>query len=68
MNGSRDGVHGIGADGWRSSDGAGDSRGALGPFPPIAEIIASATETAETQRHHSVHMKGALNTAIADHS
>jgi hypothetical protein len=68
MNGLTNGAHGIGADGWKADDGAGDSRGAAGPYPSIAEIIASATETAETQRHHSVHMKGALNTAIADHS
>lgn len=54
MNGYTNGAHGVGADGWGSGDGAGDSRGPVGPFPPIAEIIASATDTAESLKHHSV--------------
>ncbi|KAF1829158.1 cysteine proteinase [Decorospora gaudefroyi] len=52
-NGSGPGA-GAGADTWRATDGAPDARGAGGPFPPIAEIIASATETAESLRHHSI--------------
>ncbi|KAI4606876.1 hypothetical protein J4E81_010038 [Alternaria sp. BMP 2799] len=54
MNGYTNGAHGVGADGWGSGDGAGDSRGPVGPFPPIAEIIASATDTAESLKHHSI--------------
>jgi ubiquitin carboxyl-terminal hydrolase 8 len=68
MNGFANGAHSIGADGWRSNDGAGGSRGADGPFPPIAEIVASATDTAEGLRHHSV-IQGrcALDAAVANH-
>jgi hypothetical protein len=62
MNGLTNGALGIvGADGWRGSDGAGDSRGAAGPYPSIAEIIASATDTAEALRHHSVYAEGPLS-------
>ncbi|KAH7397278.1 ubiquitin carboxyl-terminal hydrolase 2 [Pyrenochaeta sp. MPI-SDFR-AT-0127] len=46
-----------GTDAWRGNDGAGESRGPGGPggpYPPIAEIVASASETAESLRHHSI--------------
>jgi ubiquitin carboxyl-terminal hydrolase 8 len=43
-----------GADTSRNGDGSGDSRGPGAPYPPIAEIIASATDTAESLRHHTV--------------
>lgn len=43
-----------GADAARNGDGSSDSRGPGAPYPPIAEIIASATDTAEALRHHSV--------------
>jgi ubiquitin carboxyl-terminal hydrolase 8 len=33
-----------GADGWRGSDGAGDPKVPVGPFPPIAEISGNADE------------------------
>ncbi|KAJ4377955.1 ubiquitin-specific protease doa4 [Neocucurbitaria cava] len=45
-----------GADGWRGGDGAADPRGPAGPFPPIAEIAGSATEMAESLRHHSIRL------------
>ncbi|KAF1850295.1 cysteine proteinase [Cucurbitaria berberidis CBS 394.84] len=43
-----------GADGWRGSDGPADPRGPGGPFPPIAEIVGSATETVESLRNQSI--------------
>ena len=60
MNGHSDA---LGADAWPSntttttttSHGPGDSRRPASSYPPIAEIIASATDTAESLRHHSVH-------------
>jgi hypothetical protein len=54
MNGYSNGAHSNGADGSRGSDGAGDPRGASGSYPPIAEIVASASETVEALKHHSV--------------
>jgi ubiquitin carboxyl-terminal hydrolase 8 len=54
MNGYMNGAHGNGADGSRGSDGAGDPRGAGGSYPPIAEIVASASETVEALKHRSV--------------
>lgn len=54
MNGDANHARGIGADGSRGSDGAGDDRGAGGPYPPIAEIAASASETVEKLRLHSI--------------
>ncbi|KAL6172964.1 ubiquitin-specific protease doa4 [Exserohilum turcicum] len=59
MNGHSDA---LGADAWPSntttttttSHGPGDSRRPASSYPPIAEIIASATDTAESLRHHSI--------------
>lgn len=48
MNGYTHGAHSNGADPSRGSDGAG------GQYPPIAEIAASASETVEGLKHHSV--------------
>jgi ubiquitin carboxyl-terminal hydrolase 8 len=45
MNGYTNGAHSNGADG-------GDSRG-RGSYPPIAEIVGSATETVEALRNHT---------------
>lgn len=53
---------GAGADGFRGSDGAGDPRGSGGQYPPIAEIVASASETVELLRHHSVLHQTAFST------
>ena len=58
MNGYPNGAHGIGADAWQSNEGPGNPRGPGSPYPPIAEIIASATDTAESLRHHSVGTSG----------
>ncbi|KAL1610632.1 ubiquitin-specific protease doa4 [Paraconiothyrium brasiliense] len=49
MNVYSNGASGPGADGWRGSD-AGGPRGAGGPFPPIAEITASATDKVNEMR------------------
>ncbi|KAH4070288.1 hypothetical protein HBH98_188040 [Parastagonospora nodorum] len=54
MNGYSNGAHSNGADGSRGSDGAGGPRGASGSYPPIAEIVASASETVEALKHHSI--------------
>lgn len=54
MNGYTNGAHSNGADGSRDSEGAGDPRGARGSYPPIAEIVASASETVEALKHNSV--------------
>jgi len=53
-NGYTNGAHSNGTDGWRGSDGAGDPRGPGGGYPPIAEIAASASETVEALKNHSV--------------
>lgn len=53
---------GAGADGFRGSDGAGNPRGSGGQYPPIAEIVASASETMELLRHRSVPRQTALST------
>ena len=67
MNGYTNGAHGVGADGWRGGDGAADPRGPVGPYPPISEIVASAGETVEGLRHHSVYRAaGASHVAFAD--
>jgi ubiquitin carboxyl-terminal hydrolase 8 len=48
MNGYTDGVHSNG------SGGTGDPRGSGGSYPPIAEIVSSASETVEALKHHSI--------------
>jgi ubiquitin carboxyl-terminal hydrolase 8 len=54
MNGHTNGVHSNGADGWQGSNAAGDPRSPGGSYPPIAEIVSSASETVETLKHHSI--------------
>jgi ubiquitin carboxyl-terminal hydrolase 8 len=54
MNGYMNGGNSNGADGSRGSDGAGDSRDPGGSYPAIAEIVASASETVEALKNHSV--------------
>ena len=46
MSSLANGAHGHGA--------RGESRGPGGPYPPIAEIVASASETVESLRNHSI--------------
>lgn len=58
MNGYTNGAPGAAAHGWKGSD-HGSDRGSepptpAGPYPPIAEIVASASETVESLRHHSM--------------
>jgi ubiquitin carboxyl-terminal hydrolase 8 len=53
-NGYTHGSHSKGADGRGSSDGAGGSPRPGGSYPPIAEIVASASETVEALKSHSV--------------
>jgi ubiquitin carboxyl-terminal hydrolase 8 len=50
MNGYTSGTPGAGADGSRGSNGAGGG----GAYPPIAEIVASASEAAEALKNHSI--------------
>ena len=52
MNGYPNGAQSAGAD--------GGSRGGGGPYPPIAEIVGSALDTAESLRNNSVHAEGSL--------
>jgi len=47
------GTHSNGGDGRGGSD-AGGGRGSGGGYPPIAEIVASASETVEALKNHSV--------------
>lgn len=54
MNGYPNGAYGPGVDGWRGSDGTSEPRGPGGPFPPIAEISASATEKVNELRQAPV--------------
>jgi ubiquitin carboxyl-terminal hydrolase 8 len=63
MNGYSNGAHGVGADGWRGSNGTANtpSAGPEGPFPPYAEIVASATDRADQLKHHSVHIGKVLH-------
>lgn len=56
MNGYTNGGYSNGADGQRDGDGAGDPRGPGGSYPPIAEIVASATDKADALKHHTVPM------------
>jgi hypothetical protein len=64
-NGYTNGVNSNGADGWGGSDGGGAPRGSAGGYPPIAEIAASASETAEALKNHSVSQRGG---SIAENS
>ncbi|KAF2847439.1 cysteine proteinase [Plenodomus tracheiphilus IPT5] len=54
MNGHANGAHGAGADVAKGSDGGSTPQTPGGPYPPIAEIVASASETVESLRHHSI--------------
>jgi ubiquitin carboxyl-terminal hydrolase 8 len=59
MNGYTNGVHGVGAGtgadgGGGGGDAAGDPRGSGGAYPPIAEIVSSASEAVEALKHHSI--------------
>lgn len=50
-------VYSNGADGWSGNNGASGPPGpGAGSYPPIAEIVGSATETVESLRNHTVLM------------
>jgi ubiquitin carboxyl-terminal hydrolase 8 len=54
MNGYTNGIHSVGADSVGGTNGTGDSRGPGGSYPPIAEIVSSASETVEALKHHTI--------------
>jgi ubiquitin carboxyl-terminal hydrolase 8 len=54
MNGYTNGTHSNGADGWKGNDANGEPRGPGGSFPPMAEIVSSASEAVEALKQHSI--------------